>query len=252
MSSPLLGGIKQSHVLWAWITPQFTDDIDLAVASNGAIHIMATKVYSGPSGGYLILSYISAASPDSSFTATDLPFGFERPQAVRDSAGNIYVIGFGGQGIQMTKKVGAAGWTAPVTVYTGSTGDYAGFAVADATTYYVSYFDGASSCLSFTTNGGKTWTQKIIAANHAVGNFYPNPVVAATSTKVITYATMINDSVKVYRSSDNGTTWSAPATVKGQLHPTITLDSSNKAHIVTLDEEDPDWGNPNILWIKEK
>jgi hypothetical protein len=247
-----------------WSTPVkitdniFNDDVDLAVASNGVIHIMATKVYSGPTGGYLVLSYLTAASPDSSFTATDLPLGWQRPQMVLDSAGTIYVIGYGDyvgnyNPIQLIKKVGSAAWTTPVTVFSaGPAGDFPGLAVVDANTYYVSYFDGTNSCLSFTTNGGKTWTQRIVVANQVVGNYYPNPVVAVSPTKVITYVTTTNDTVKVYRSSDNGATWSAPATVKGQLHPTITLDSSNKAHIVTLDEEDPDWGNPNILWIKEK
>jgi hypothetical protein len=246
--------------LSGWSTPIkitgpqiFNDDVDLAVASNGAIHIVATTILSSSLG----TSYITAASPDSPFTVTDLPFAWQRPQLVRDSAGTLYLIGYGDyvgnyNPIQFSKKVGTAAWTSPVTVFNGPTGDFPGFAVADANTYYVSYFDGTNSYLSFTTNGGKAWTQKKVVSNQVVGNYYPNPVVAATSTKVITYATLVNDTVKVYRSSDNGTTWSAPVTVKGQLHPTITLDSSNKAHIVTLDEEDAEWGNPNILWIREK
>lgn len=241
--------------LTGWSTPVkvtgniFNDDAALTVSSSGSIHIVATRYLGGPN---LVNAYITAASPDSSFTVTDLPFGFERPQIVQDPAGNISVVGFNGQGIQFSKKIGTANWTTPTTVATNPSIDYAGFAVADANTYYVSYFDGINSKLAFTTNAGTSWTQKTVVANQVVGNFWPNPVVAVTSAKVITYATVVNDSVKIYRSSDNGTTWSAPATVKGQLHPFVTLDSSNKAHIVTVDEEDGNWGNANLLWIKEK
>jgi hypothetical protein len=247
--------------LAGWSTPVkiegpeiFNDDVDLAVASNGAVHIVATS-FTPPTLGTV---YITAASPDSPFTVTDLPFGWQRPQLVRDNAGTLYLIGYGDyignyNPIQFSKKVGGAAWTTPVTVFSaGPAGSFPGFAVADANTYYVSYFDGTNSYLSYTTNGGKTWTQKKVVANQVVGNYWPNPVVAVTPAKVITYVTLVNDTVKIYRSSDNGTTWSAPVTVKGQLHPTITLDSSNKAHIVTLDEEDENWGNPNILWIREK
>jgi hypothetical protein len=181
-------------------------------------------------------------------------------QAVRDSAGNIYAASTDGTTISLTKKSSSSSaWSTPVPVITGSVGGDIGLAVADANTYYVAYFDGTNSCMSVTTNGGKTWTKRIVGPVQTNPWNWPTPVVAVTSTKVITYATEVFDAsglnpvIKVYRSSDNGATWSAPATIKGQGIPTITLDSSNKAHILVRDEVGESWDfNPNLLWIREK
>jgi hypothetical protein len=228
----------------------FNDNINLMVASNGAIHIVAnTLTHSVNIPNVLGTSYITAASPDSPFTVTDMPEVGDAVQAVRDSAGNIYVVGTGSySSIQFCKKIGSADWTVPVTV---SVGDVGGLAVADANNIYISYFDG-SSRLAVTTNGGKVWNQKTVLANQVIGNYEAQSAVAVTSGKVITYATTVNDAVKVYRSSDNGATWSAAATVKGQGRPAITVDSANKAHILTLDERGDLTTNPNLLWLKEK
>jgi hypothetical protein len=219
----------------------------LMVTTSGAVHVVSGT------------SYATAASPDSAFNSVDIPVIGSTPQAVMDSAGNLYVASYDGSSVFLTKKAsGSSTWSTPTTVFTSATGgiSYVSIAVADANTYYVAYNDGSAMCLSVSTNAGKTWTKRTVIANQPSNNF--NPAIAVTSTKVVTYVTEVFDAtganpvIKVLRSSDNGATWSAAATVKGQATPSIALDSSNKAHILVRDEIG-DWvGNANLLWIKEK
>jgi hypothetical protein len=223
---------------------------NLMVTSNGVIHIISSGTYA------------SAASPDSAFTVIPLPIASMTTQAVMDSTGNLYAVDneTTGAGLFLMKKSNSSStWVKNSTpIVSGGAGPYFSLAVADANTYYVAYHDGTNLCLSVTTNGGASWTKRTVVSNTTSYNTNYNPAIAVTSGKVLTYVTELFDSagnnpvIKVFRTSDNGVTWSAPATIKGQATPSIALDSTGKAHILVRDELG-DWtGNTNLLWIKEK
>jgi hypothetical protein len=281
-NDPLFSGKKIVHAIWhayngvdgtdniyyaykanrptltGWSTPVAiltntpTTSIDgmgtsLMVTTNGAVHVVSGNLYA------------TASSPDSAFTTSEFVTNGWTPQAVIDSTGNLYVVSYDGSSVFLTKKAsGSSTWSTPTTVFTTATGgiSYVSIAVADTNTYYVAYNDGAAMCLSVSTNAGRTWTKRTVIANQASNNF--NPAIAVTSTKIITYVTEVFDAtganpvIKVLRSSDNGATWSAAATIKGQATPSIALDSTNKAHILVRDEVGGWTGNANLLWIKEK
>lgn len=220
----------------------------LIVTSNGAVHVVASNYY------------ISAPSPDDVFNAVDIPVIGSTPQAVMDASGNIYVVSRDSFDLYLTKKsAGSSIWSDPVTVYSNANGNFVGYvslAVADANTYYVAYHDGDSSLsLSVTTDGGNSWTKRTVLADQPAAGTSHNPAIAVASGK-LTYVTEVFDAtgnnpvIKVFRSSDNGASWSAPATIQGQETPSIALDSNNKAHILVRDELGGD--NVNLLYIKEK
>jgi hypothetical protein len=274
-NDPLTPGKKIIHAVWisdavyysyyatrptftGWSTPVAilastpTATIDgmgtsLMVTTNGAVHVVSGNLYA------------TATSPDSTFSASEFTVNGWTPQAVMDSTGTIYVTSSDGSSVFLTKKAGGSStWSAPSTVFTSPTGgiSYTSIAVADANTYYVAYYDGTGLSMSVSTNAGKTWVKRTVLANQGAYNY--NPAIAVTSTKVVTYVTEVFDAaglnpvIKVFRSSDNGVTWSVPATVKGQATPSIAFDSTNKAHILVRDEIG-DWiGNANLLWIREK
>jgi hypothetical protein len=239
--------------LTGWSTPVaiLTGSIDgmgtsLMVSTNGAIHVVSGN------------GYATAASPESSFSVSEIPAVGSTPQAVMDTTGNLYVVSYDGMSIFLTKKsAGSTIWSAPITVFSNTGGiSYVSIAVADANTYYVAYNDGTSCCMSVSTNAGKTWTKRTVLANQPANDF--NPAIAVTSNKIVTYVTEVFDAaglnpvIKVFRSSDNGVTWSAAATIKGQATPSIALDSSNKAHILVRDEVGEWTSNANLLWFKER
>jgi hypothetical protein len=274
-NDPLYTGKKIIHAIWAasdstgnyvyyafkanrptqtgWSTPvAVLSDPDgmgtsLMVTNNGAVHVVSGT------------SYATASSPDSAFTSVQIPVNGSTPQAVMDTTGNLYVISSDGASVFLIKKSnGSSTWSAPITVFSSPIGGigYTSMAVADANTYYVAYYDGTGLSMSVSTNAGKTWTKRTVLANQGAYDY--NPAIAVTSTKVVTYVTEVFDAaglnpvIKVFRSSDNGVTWSVPATIKGQATPSIALDSSNKAHILVRDEVGEWTSNANLLWIKEK
>ncbi len=232
----------------------------LAVTSNGAIHILYNN------------SYITAASPDSTFSSpTALPFQSDGQTYMKmDSTNNLYVAYvINNEQLMFTKKAASAStWSTPVAVYTTAQGNLSrniDLVVLNSSTYYIAFQSWVTSNpdlddlnLLVSTNSGSTWTKRTVLANTPDGNNKVN--VAVSSTKVISYVSEVyggvysNPSIKVWRSNDAGATWSAPATIKGQRQPYISLDSAGKANIFVMDEVDMgSYGpNTNLLWIKEK
>jgi hypothetical protein len=227
----------------------------LAVTSTGVIHILYND------------RYITAASPDAPFSyPVSLPEASDgQTFMVMDSSNNLYVAYVIGpcQYLRLTKKPASSStWTPPVTIYTSAAGNFSrnfDLVVLNPTTYYVGvYFSGqGEAALLSTTNGGSTWTKKSVFTNGVDGDNMVN--IAVSSTKVISFASEIydatgNSTVKVWRSNDNGATWSKPAIVAGQKYPNIALDSAGKLNIMVQDEFPGyyDGSNSNLLWIKEK
>lgn len=225
----------------------------LAVTNSGAIHILYNK------------RYITAASFDSSFSSpVSLP-GTENGATymVMDSNNNLYATYVvGGRSLKMTKReASSSAWSPPITVHETSLEGLSGnhdLVVLSPTTYYVGIYYGyaakGDATLLTTTDGGGTWTKRSIYTNETDGDNCIN--VAVSSTGVISFASEIYDAggssvIKVWRSNDKGATWSAPATVKGQKLPNISLDSAGKLNLLVMDEAGK-LPNSKLLWIKEK
>jgi hypothetical protein len=290
-NDPTLTGKKVLHAVWtrdsdhyyaffsdrtsppSWSAPV---RINGTMLDNSELNLRAT-----PAGVIHVVfgrHYTTASAPGAAFSApvalpvpTPEPLN-TTPTLALDPAGNLYAaVGVDNTSIYFLKKAaGAANWSAPKTIVVtaGSLSNRMALAAADATNYYLAYYD--SDCSTFgnfnllvTGNGGTSWTRRtVLAGNLCNGHSASHPSVAVTAGRVVTYATEVQASdtsmptVKVWRTSDGGVSWSAPATVQGQLGPGVVLDSTGKASIMVADEVVAPSGslNPafNLLYIKEK
>lgn len=225
----------------------------LAVSSSGAVHILHNT------------RYVSTASFDVPFGSPgSLPEQAEgATYMVMDADNNLYATYVNGsRQLRMTKKAASsAEWSPPVTVHeTGTEGLSSNhdLIVLNPTTYCIGIYEGIAgkgeAALLVTTDGGTTWTKRSVYANEVDGDNHFS--VAVSPGKVITFASEIYDAqgksvIKVWRSNDNGVTWSKPATVKGEKLPNIALDSAGKAHMLVMDETGSAQ-SAKLLWIKEK
>lgn len=285
-SDPLYPGKKIVHAAWhasdltriiiyyayltnrpkqsGWSTPVKLDlgalsDINygagtsLAVTSSGAIHILHN------------VRYVSAVSFDAPFSS---PVSLPEPAGaatlmVMDASNNLYVTYVdGNRQLKMTKKTAASTeWSPPVTVHEATVGDLSGnhdLVVLDPATYYIGIYVGnagkGEAALLMTTDGGATWTKRSVYTDEVDGDNCFN--VAVSPGRVISLASEIYDAqgksvVKVWRSNDDGATWSKPATVKGEKLPNMALDSAGKLNMLVMDETS-DIKKSKLLWIKEK
>lgn len=225
----------------------------LTASSSGAVHILHNT------------RYVSTASFDAPFGAPgSLPEQAEgATYMVMDADNNLYVTYVNGsRQLRMTKKAASsAEWSPPVTVHeTGTEGLSSNhdLIVLNPTAYCIGIYEGIAgkgeAALLVTTDGGTTWTKRSVYANEVDRDNHFN--VAVSPSKVITFASEIYDAqgksvIKVWRSNDNGVTWSKPATVKGEKLPNIALDSAGKVHMLVMDETGSAQ-SAKLLWIKEK
>jgi hypothetical protein len=219
------------------------EGINFAVASSGAVHV----VY----GHY----YVTASAPGALFSAPEQiqpDLEYAKSTLSTDSAKNLYAVhmSFDSRAFYLSKKVAdAASWPKPVKVYKTSadlSGDY-DFVALDANNSYLAAYEGAVEgnkgdlIILISTNGGATWIKRTVVANTPHGDAGNNPTVVVSSNKVITYASEVYDAeglnpvVKVWRSNDNGATWSTATTIKGSSTPYLTLDASGKVNLLVRD-----------------
>jgi len=290
-NDPTLTGRKVLHAVWtrdsdhyyafysertsppAWSPPARINgaildnsELNLRVTQAGVIHVVFGRYYTtAPAPGAAFAEPVALPVPPGDLLNLT-------PTLALDPAGNLYAaVNADNTSIYLVKKpAGASTWSAASTILVtaGSLSNNFTMAAADASNYYVAYYD--SDCSTFgnfnllvTGNGGRTWTRRTVLANNICwGHYLSNPIVAVTQGKVLTYVTEILTSwelpttVKVWRTSDGGATWSAPATIQGQIAPGLILDGGGKAHVVVADEVLGAGGSfsPafNLLYIKEK
>ncbi|ACM18525.1 hypothetical protein Geob_0151 [Geotalea daltonii FRC-32] len=250
-------------------TTNVMNGAELVVTASGSIHV----VYGSLTGAQPAetLYYTGAQAPGGIFsepTVLPLPAYQMRvgePALAVDSSDNVYAAYVAdSKSVYLNKKPALSyNWSAPQLVADlGSMSQDLSLAVADSNSYYIAVIGGVpteSLSLMVTTDGGTTWRARTLIADHSYGGITSGPSVVVSPTKVITVAsetgTVVDwnytfTGIKVWRSDDNGATWSAPASVKGQSNPRLILDSSNKANLSVADEQNND--GSNLLWIRER
>ena len=254
-----------------WSTPRKIDGTalgndspNLVVTGDGAIHVTFS--------GY----YTTASAPDAIFTEPVRLADSPELSMTKDESDNLYIAYADGQDCYLRKKSASSStWSDPILAYTSVTQGLSRdihLAVADANSYYISSVEYAGEDGNYqydnvfmlvSTDGGSTWTKKALINgmprdNEIVGSNERMPVVAVSSAHVITFMSDVYDpvsdktNIKVWRSNDGGTTWSAPVTIPGQANPSVVLDNAGKAHIMVLNELNSDTNNANLLYVRER
>lgn len=249
----------------AWSTPVKLDlgersdsggssGTSLAVSSSGIVHILQND------------RYISAPAFDGSFGK---PLSLSEPAngptyMVIDADDTLYAAYVDtNRTLKMTKKGKTSpAWSAPIIVQEATKGDFSNhidLVALNSSDCYIGVYTGnmgkADAFLMVSSDGGATWNRRSIFSDEIEGDTGFNFVVSPT--KVITFASEMYDAsgksnIKVWRSGDNGATWSKPATVKGEKMPILTLDSAGKAHLLVMDEAGSNPQKSKLLSIKEK
>jgi len=249
--------------------------LKIGSSPDGAVHLM----YSDAGTMY----YTYAANAESVFWAPDTLSwcaNGDNYGVAFDSANNVYVaetsFATGGDNLYFHKKAaGSSTWstvTVAATAGTTSIGDNVSIAVYDANNIYIAYKQYSSTdsnptnhiWVAVSTNGGSTWTKRIVTPNSTVYGTYPS--ITVNSTKVISVVGHYVDwgptgRISVNKSSDNGATWSANVTVPGNSSNGSTLDSTGKVVVLSalygFTELDPiffsgtvtDWGSAQAIYF---
>lgn len=250
----------------------------LAAAPNGSVHL----VFQGPGG----TTYATAPSADAPFAdPVVLPFTTDggNHALAFDANSNLYMVEShwdGGAYVTFHKKLAAAAsWsTVDVAVETPTLqpNDNVSIAVLDANNVYIAFKQyplndpNAEIHLwtAVSTNGGATWTRRIVTPN--AGYYCTHPSIAVDAKKVITVAAHCveygpNGKVFVNRSSDGGATWSASVAVAGTQQVSLALDPNGKALVSAVYNDlsaadaaflngaiDPGWNSRPIYFTREK
>lgn len=226
----------------------------MIVSESGAIHILHN------------VRYVTADSFSSTFSEPmSLPEPAYGPTYLSiDGEKNLYATYVDeNRKLKMARKsAAAAAWSAPLTIHEATLGDLSNdisVEILNPTTYYVGVFTGsagkAEAYLLVTTDGGASWAKRSVFNDVIDWDNCYNLVVSAG--KVITFAAEIFDArgkpeIKVWRSNDEGVTWSAPVTVKGERLRNIALDKAGKLNMLVLDETSSRPQNAKLILHKEK
>lgn len=233
-----------------------TYEINAVVTSNGALHVLVDNLYT------------TATTPDAAFTTPRAITPGGNGSLIKDSTNNLFAVTTDGTAIYFTKKLTTSpDWSASVVVspVTYTMSGYITVAVANTSTMYVGYADSTASAikLAVSTNGGNSWTTRNVLALPA--GFGTDVAIAVTTSKVLTLVAQTgqdangNNILKVFRTNDNGVSWSTPVTIQADGDPIVELDASNKAMILARSGQGgQDWAgtrsnpNANVVFIKEK
>jgi len=221
--------------------------VKIGASPDGAVHIL----YSDAGTMY----YTSTANAEAVFGAPDALSwcaNGDNYGIAFDSANNVYVAetsyATGSDNVYFHKKAaGSSTWstvTVAATAGTTSIGDNVSIAVYDANNIYIAYKQYSLMetnptnhiWVAASSNGGNSWTKRIVTPNSSVYGTYPS--ITVNSSKVITVVGHYVDwgptgRISVNKSSDNGATWSANVTVPGNSSNGSTLDSAGKVVVLS-------------------
>jgi hypothetical protein len=198
---------------------------------------------------------MSAVTAEASFSAPSLVSWTDdsnRSMAI-DSNNNIYVaethwIDSTGATLSFHKKAaGNSSWsTVDVAVATPTlqVDDNISIAVYDANNIYIAFKQYPFTVpnaenhvwLAATSNGGTTWSKKIVSPNSTVYGTHPS--ITVNSSKVVAIAAHYvnygpDGRITINKTSDNGTTWSANVSVIGNNQASTALDSAGKVCVLS-------------------
>jgi hypothetical protein len=221
--------------------------ISMAAAPNGNVHVLYTDISNSN------VYYASATTADSAFTfgplkytdpATNLEVTatalYSEIAVATDSANNLYAVVPENESVTLYKKsYGSSTWTAKTVVDSGAA-NAASVAALDANNIYIAYRmqdpKGSIMWIASTSNGGTSWTKKIVTPHSAQDSSRPS--IAVNSSKVISLAATYNPYtpnavVVINKSSDNGATWSPNTVVAGSHGASLAIDAAGKTAIVS-------------------
>lgn len=272
--------------LTSWSTPTiiagvsigFVDpnSTSIAAAPDGSIHL----IFNNSNGN---LYYWTAASADSNTNTPQLlPWGSgtSNHAITVDSSNSIHAVSYSPFGANFSmdyhkKAAGSSTWsTVSVAVDDPSQGltvsaDNVSIAAYDSNNIYIAFKQTSSGTLhvwlAATTNGGNTWTKRIVTPNANVYGTHPS--IAVNATKVVAIAGYYEAygptaRVSVNKTSDNGLTWSPSTNVIGNATPNIAVDSTQRFCVLSVLQEVTDpfingsmtdiYGPRAIYFTKEK
>jgi uncharacterized protein (DUF736 family) len=222
-------------------------DVALAAAPNGSVHLL----YTDGSNNY----YTSTTSAESPFSApVQVPwFDYSNHSMAFDSSSNLYVAethGVDSIGTVLSfhkKAVGSSSWSTVDVAMGDATyeiGDNISIAVYDSSNIYIAYKQYPFTVpnaenhvwVAASTNGGTTWTKRIVTPNSAVYGTHPS--ITVNANKVITVAAHYvnygpDGRITINKSSDNGATWSSNVSVIGNNQVSTALDSTGKVCVLS-------------------
>ncbi len=228
-----------------WVSPYGYGIYALGAAPNGTLHI----IYDDGTGTY----YASAASAEAAFTTpVQLPWTTSNNSMTFDSNSNMYVVEthdtVAGPMLSYHKKsAGGTTWSTIDVAKSDATyevNDNVSIAVYDANNIYIAFkfypltVTNAENhvWLAATSNGGNSWSKRIVTPNATVYGTHPS--ITVNSSKVVTIAAHYvnygpDGRISINRTSDNGATWSANVTVPGNNQASTALDSTGKVCVLS-------------------
>lgn len=156
---------------------------------------------------------------------------------------------------------GSTTWTTPTNVLAPIVNGHhhTGLVAYDANTIYIASVHDNSLTFFGSSNGGNTWTKKTIFAKSstlASGSYVD---ITVNSNKAITIGapvrtlaadgSTLKEDVKIYRSTDSGSSWSNATTIPNAHFISMTVDGNGKVAVITKGNSD---GEPVNYFSKEK
>ena len=261
-------------------------DPTIAVAKNGVVFVKGEVIDQNRSGKLYLMTASSYQAGFFTEPALILPVSTTFPLAANavgpvagdaeifaDASNNLHLsypycanADCSLAGIKYTKlPAGSSTWSTPTPVFPPSTAgsNHSGLVAYDANNIYISTVQNGNLTFFSSANGGSSWTKKVVFTKTATlkTSGYSDITVNASKALTIggsfenlaTNGTLINKDVKIYRSTDNGLTWSTATTVANTGNfMSLGVDGSGKVGIVTRISEDIVDGEEATYFSKEK
>jgi len=261
-----------------WSTPVVIantwDTVNLAAAPNGSLHVLFISSSDGKN------YYSTAASAEAPFsTPKELPWSESNQSLAIDSNNNLYVTEthydsvLGNTLYYHNKPASSSSWSTVAVAKSDAIyeiNDNVSIAVYDTSNIYIAFkkypLNDANAeyhvWLASTSNGGRSWSQKIVTPNATVYGTHPS--ITVNSSKVVTIAAHYvtygaEGRITLNKTSDNGATWSANVSVIGNNQASTALDSAGKVCVLSnLDDRIDTFRNgslgssPALYFSREK
>lgn len=168
-------------------------------------------------------------------------------------------------GIKYTRlPAGSSVWSTPTTVLapTTSGNGHSALTAYDANNIYIASVLGNNLTFYGTTNGGTTWTKKVVLAKTATVGAGSRIAITVNSSKAITVGSPVDTNAadgtnlkresRLFRSTDGGATWSTATTIPNASYISMGLDGNGKVLVVNRPAGALDDGEQACYFSREK